>query len=57
MRNLMWKCEVCQRYTLHRTCPTCGSLTRNPHPPKFSPEDRFGKYRRMWKRDMLWKEV
>ncbi|MBI1971884.1 MAG: nucleolar RNA-binding Nop10p family protein [Candidatus Aenigmarchaeota archaeon] len=33
-------------YTLKETCPKCGSKTRSVHPMKFSPEDRYGKYRR-----------
>ncbi|HEV2231391.1 MAG TPA: RNA-protein complex protein Nop10 [Thermoplasmata archaeon] len=39
-------CRDCSRYTLRPTCPACGSATRSPHPARFSPEDRWAKYRR-----------
>jgi len=41
------KCPKCGAYTLKEKCPKCGADTRTPHPPKFSPEDKYGKYRRM----------
>ncbi len=51
MKALLRKCVKCGRYTLNQDkCPFCGSEVRNPHPPKFSPEDRYGKYRRMWRK-------
>jgi H/ACA ribonucleoprotein complex subunit 3 len=40
------KCESCGAYTLKDTCPKCGGHTVSPHPPSFSPEDKYGKYRR-----------
>ncbi|HKS59815.1 MAG TPA: RNA-protein complex protein Nop10 [Thermoplasmata archaeon] len=40
------RCPGCSRYTLHEACPECGMPTRSPHPVRFSPEDRYGKYRR-----------
>jgi len=44
------KCVQCGRYTLKQDkCPYCGGPLKNPHPPRFSPEDRYGKYRRMLK--------
>jgi len=43
---LLRKCEKCDRYTLKKTkCPYCGGKIRIPHPPKFSPDDRYLKYR------------
>ncbi|HDI31646.1 MAG TPA: RNA-protein complex protein Nop10 [Thermofilum sp.] len=48
-RGLIRKCISCNRYTLKETCPYCGGKTRSPHPPKFSPEDRYGEYRRKMK--------
>jgi len=44
--NLIKKCFSCEIYTLKEKCPKCGKKTRTPHPPKFSPEDKYGKYRR-----------
>jgi len=46
------KCIKCDEYTLRETCPRCEEKTKNPRPAKFSPEDRYGKYRRMMKREM-----
>lgn len=43
------KCSECGQYTLLPECPKCKGDTRNPHPPKYSPEDRYGKYRRLAK--------
>ncbi len=40
------KCVKCGRYTLDQEkCPVCGAPVRTPHPPKFSPDDRFARYR------------
>lgn len=42
----MRKCFLCYEYTLKEICRKCGSKTRSPIPPKFSPNDPYGKYRR-----------
>ena len=44
---LLRKCENCGNYTLKKDiCPHCGSGNlRIPHPPKFSPDDKYLKYR------------
>ncbi|RLE55143.1 MAG: RNA-protein complex protein Nop10 [Thermoprotei archaeon] len=45
-QGLLRRCEVCGAYTLSQDkCPKCGGPVRTPHPPKFSPDDRFAKYR------------
>ncbi len=44
--SLLRVCRGCQRYTLKADCPTCGGPTRTPHPARFSPQDRWGRYRR-----------
>ncbi|MBI4362136.1 MAG: RNA-protein complex protein Nop10 [Euryarchaeota archaeon] len=49
MRTKFWRCPQCRRYTLEHTCPRCQAETRNPIPPRFSPHDPFGRYRRMAK--------
>lgn len=46
------KCIKCDEYTLRKICPRCSEKTTNPRPAKFSPEDRYGKYRRMMKKEM-----
>jgi H/ACA ribonucleoprotein complex subunit 3 len=46
VRSLLRRCVKCGAYTLSRDrCPRCGGEVRVPHPPKFSPEDRYQKYR------------
>jgi H/ACA ribonucleoprotein complex subunit 3 len=39
-------CRACHQYTLRPSCPTCSGEVRQPHPARFSPEDRYGRYRR-----------
>lgn len=53
MRFRIRKCPECGRYTLKETCPVCGANTRVAHPPRFSPEDPYGEYRRRLKREQL----
>ncbi|NPA61952.1 MAG: RNA-protein complex protein Nop10 [Methanococci archaeon] len=48
----MRKCPRCGSYSLRDICPQCGENTIIPKPPKFSLEDRWGKYRRMLKREL-----
>ncbi len=45
----IYKCLKCNEYTLKEKCPRCGSETVRPLPPRFSPEDRYGKWRRLAK--------
>lgn len=40
------KCTSCGTYTLKNKCPACNAVTRDPTPPKYSPVDRWGAYRR-----------
>jgi H/ACA ribonucleoprotein complex subunit 3 len=40
-------CRTCARYTFKAECPECGVTTRTPHPARYNPTDRYGKYRRM----------
>jgi H/ACA ribonucleoprotein complex subunit 3 len=43
---LLSVCEKCRAYTLKKdACPYCGGKVRVPHPPKFSPDDKYLKYR------------
>ncbi|MBU7023167.1 MAG: RNA-protein complex protein Nop10 [Theionarchaea archaeon] len=43
------KCTVCGRYTLKDMC-ACGGRADTVKPPRFSPEDKYGEYRRKLKR-------
>ena len=51
MKSLLFHCKSCGRYTLYSTCPDCGEPAVQPAPPRFSPEDKYGKYRRMLKKE------
>lgn len=42
----MKKCVSCKLYTIKTKCPKCGQNTNSPEPPKFSPQDKYGAYRR-----------
>jgi len=46
-------CKKCKVYTMKDKCPICGETTVEAKPPKFSIQDRYGKYRREAKRKML----
>ncbi len=43
---LLRRCSECGRYTLRKdNCPSCGGRVKIPHPAKFSPDDKYAKYR------------
>ncbi len=46
MRTTLKKCKACGRYTLRERCPACKGPTSMALPPRYSPEDRYGAYRR-----------
>ncbi len=47
----MYKCVHCNNYTLDDArCPKCGEAVKDPKPPKYSPADKYGEYRRRAKR-------
>jgi len=52
VKVIMRKCPNCKTYTLKEICPKCGGKTYMPIPPKFSPEDPYGKYRRMLRKEV-----
>ncbi len=43
---LLHRCRSCLQYTLSDPCPACGGAVGTPHPARFSPQDRYGRYRR-----------
>lgn len=48
---MMRKCPKCGIYTLSiDKCPACNSELIVPHPPRFSPEDKYVAYRVRMKR-------
>ncbi|MBT4539006.1 ribosome biogenesis protein [Candidatus Woesearchaeota archaeon] len=51
MAAVLKQCAVCKQYTLKQN--HCQKLTILPRPPKYSPIDKLGKYRREAKKDFL----
>lgn len=52
--RLIKKCPQCGQYTINPSkCPSCGASVVSAHPPRFSIEDRYGKYRRAMKKSLL----
>jgi H/ACA ribonucleoprotein complex subunit 3 len=45
MKHLIRKCSSCGVYTLKKDCPKCGGFTMDPHPAKYSPDDKYARYR------------
>ena len=50
MKTEILICPKCKDYTLKKTCLNCNEKTINSKPAKYSPEDKFGKYRRKAKK-------
>lgn len=53
MKHIL-KCQACGKYTLSETCECDGKAIENK-PPKYSPEDKYGDYRRKVK-EKKWKK-
>lgn len=45
MRFLLRRCTSCNRYTLKARCPACDADTESVHPAKYSPDDKYARYR------------
>ncbi len=45
MKHRIKQCKVCNNYTLKDVCQICNRETHDPHPPKFSLEDKYIRYR------------
>ena len=45
MRSLITKCPSCGSYTMKGACPKCGAATVSAHPAKYSPDDKYARYR------------
>ena len=45
MRFQLRKCENCQLYSLKEFCKICNNETKSAHPAKFSPDDKYIRYR------------
>ncbi|HIJ97827.1 TPA: RNA-protein complex protein Nop10 [archaeon] len=49
------KCKKCSTYTMQAKCPNCGAATITAEPAKFSPDDKYGKHRRLYKKQLAMK--
>jgi len=45
MRFQIKRCSECKKYTLSAVCASCGKTAESPHPAKFSPDDKYMRYR------------
>ncbi|MGV8141157.1 MAG: nucleolar RNA-binding Nop10p family protein [Candidatus Woesearchaeota archaeon] len=54
MKHIL-KCPNCGSYGLKELC-SCGHARLEPKPPKYSPEDKYGHYRREAKKFLEEKE-
>jgi len=45
MKHRIRICKNCYKYSLKEICPECNIETHDPHPPKFSLEDKYIRYR------------
>ncbi|MBS3139591.1 ribosome biogenesis protein [Candidatus Woesearchaeota archaeon] len=52
MSKHIMKCSGCGNYTMNMNC-NCGRECFLPRPPKFSVEDKYGDYRRIFRRAEL----
>jgi H/ACA ribonucleoprotein complex subunit 3 len=45
MKNLLFKCVKDSKYTMEAKCPQCGEATVMAAPAKYSPDDKYARYR------------
>jgi H/ACA ribonucleoprotein complex subunit 3 len=45
VKHLIRKCPRCASYTLKYSCEKCKVPTINAHPAKYSPDDKYARYR------------
>ncbi|AXV37547.1 MAG: RNA-protein complex protein Nop10 [Methanobacteriaceae archaeon] len=57
MKMKMKRCKSCGEYTLESICQYCGGDLGEIFPPKYSPEDKYGKYRRKLKKQLLLEDL
>jgi H/ACA ribonucleoprotein complex subunit 3 len=51
MNREILTCKKCDIYTMKGTCKKCDEKTLTPKPARFSPEDKWGKWRRQAKKE------
>ncbi|MBU1111939.1 MAG: RNA-protein complex protein Nop10 [archaeon] len=52
MKHIM-VCQKCKVYSMKKQCPKCSGEMVLAKPPKYSPEDKLGSYRREAKKKDL----
>jgi len=45
MRHMIRRCPKCLLYTLKSVCKKCGAPTVDAHPARYSPDDKYVRYR------------
>lgn len=45
MKHMIRKCLKCFLYTLKPLCDRCGAPTVDAHPARYSPDDKYARYR------------
>lgn len=50
MKHIL-KCSKCSAYTVSDKCPKCSAKAVSPKPAKYSPADKYAKYRRIAKEE------
>ena len=55
MAKHIFRCKKCREYTMKEIC-SCSGKAISTRPAKYSPEDKYGKYRRETKRENLKKQ-
>ncbi|MBT3283903.1 RNA-protein complex protein Nop10 [Candidatus Bathyarchaeota archaeon] len=47
---LLRKCNNCSVYSFKDKCPKCGGKAVTPHPAKYSPDDKYRRYKLLMRR-------
>jgi H/ACA ribonucleoprotein complex subunit 3 len=45
MRFQLRRCSACRAYTIREACPRCKANASLAHPARFSPDDKYARYR------------
>ena len=53
MKFQMKRCKKCGEYTLQDICPEFNVKTGVIFPARYSPQDKYGKYRRLLKKQQM----
>ncbi|MHA2232272.1 MAG: nucleolar RNA-binding Nop10p family protein [Candidatus Hodarchaeales archaeon] len=50
MPKRLRKCSSCGQYSLKTLCGICGNQTKISHPPRYSIQDKYARFRRALQR-------